>query len=106
MLRFFVRLLWALIAIAAALIRGICGNQAKTIGNFWRDVVRLHLYLLLPICFVYAIFLVSQDIPGVPTITAALLMITLPTMALASPPPSPDDSVMCVKTVAFKATEP
>ncbi len=50
------------IAIAAALIRGICGNQTKTIGNFWRDVVRLHLYLLLPICFVYAIFLVSQGI--------------------------------------------
>jgi K+-transporting ATPase ATPase A chain len=50
------------IAIAAALIRGICRSQAKTIGNFWRDVVRLHLYLLLPICLCYAIFLVSQGI--------------------------------------------
>jgi K+-transporting ATPase ATPase A chain len=48
------------IAIAAALIRGICRNQSGTIGNFWRDIVRLHLYLLLPICFVYAIFLLSQ----------------------------------------------
>jgi K+-transporting ATPase ATPase A chain len=50
------------IAIAAALIRGICRNQSKTIGNFWRDVVRLHLYLLLPICLFYAVFLVSQGI--------------------------------------------
>ncbi len=48
------------IAIAAAVIRGISRHQSKTIGNFWRDLVRLHLYLLLPICFVYAIFLVSQ----------------------------------------------
>jgi K+-transporting ATPase ATPase A chain len=50
------------IAIAAALIRGICRSQAGTIGNFWRDVVRLHLYLLLPICLFYAVFLVSQGI--------------------------------------------
>ena len=43
------------IAIAAALVRGIARSGAKTIGNFWRDLVRLHLYLLLPICLVYAI---------------------------------------------------
>jgi K+-transporting ATPase ATPase A chain len=48
------------IAIAAALIRGISRNQSQTIGNFWRDLVRLHLYLLLPICCVYAVALVSQ----------------------------------------------
>src|SRR6266566_788286 len=48
------------IALAIALIRGIARNQSKTIGNFWRDLVRLHLYLLLPICFVYAVALVSQ----------------------------------------------
>jgi K+-transporting ATPase ATPase A chain len=48
------------IAIAAAVIRGICRAQSQTIGNFWRDLVRLHLHLLLPICVVYALFLVSQ----------------------------------------------
>jgi K+-transporting ATPase ATPase A chain len=48
------------IAIAAALVRGLARNQSKTLGNFWVDLVRLHLYLLLPICFVYATFLVSQ----------------------------------------------
>jgi K+-transporting ATPase ATPase A chain len=50
------------IAVAAAVIRGIARNQAKTIGNFWRDLIRLHLYLLLPFCLVYALFLVSQGI--------------------------------------------
>jgi K+-transporting ATPase ATPase A chain len=48
------------IAIAAALVRGIVRNTAKTIGNFWVDLVRTNLYLLLPICIIYALFLVSQ----------------------------------------------
>jgi K+-transporting ATPase ATPase A chain len=48
------------IAIAAALVRGIVRNTAKTIGNFWVDLVRVNLYLLLPICLVYALFLISQ----------------------------------------------
>jgi potassium-transporting ATPase potassium-binding subunit len=48
------------IAIAAALIRGIARNASATVGNFWVDLVRIHFYILLPICVVYAIFLVSQ----------------------------------------------
>ena len=48
------------IAIAAALVRGIARDKSKTIGNFWADLVRIHLYLLIPICIVYALFLVSQ----------------------------------------------
>lgn len=48
------------IAVAAALVRGIARNSAKTIGNFWADLVRINLYVLLPICLVYAVFLVSQ----------------------------------------------
>lgn len=48
------------IAVAAALVRGIARDKARTIGNFWADIVRIHLYLLLPICIVYAVFLVSQ----------------------------------------------
>ncbi len=50
------------IAVAAAVIRGIARNKTGTIGNFWRDLVRLHLYLLLPICVLYASFLMSQGI--------------------------------------------
>lgn len=48
------------IAVAAALVRGIARHTAKTIGNFWVDMVRVNLYLLLPICLFYAVFLVSQ----------------------------------------------
>jgi K+-transporting ATPase ATPase A chain len=48
------------ISIAAALVRGIARHTAKTIGNFWVDMVRTNLYLLLPICLFYAVFLVSQ----------------------------------------------
>src|SRR5499425_2038600 len=48
------------IAIAAALVRGIARHTAKTLGNFWVDLVRVTYYLLLPICLVFAVFLVSQ----------------------------------------------
>src|SRR2546430_13474443 len=48
------------IAIAAALVRAIARHSAQTIGNFWIDLVRVTYYLLLPICVVFAVFLVSQ----------------------------------------------
>jgi potassium-transporting ATPase potassium-binding subunit len=50
------------IAIAAALVRGIARHTATTIGNFWVDLVRVTYYLLLPICLIFALFLVSQGI--------------------------------------------
>ncbi len=48
------------IAIAAALVRGLARHSAATLGNFWVDLTRCTYYLLLPICLVFAIFLVSQ----------------------------------------------
>jgi potassium-transporting ATPase potassium-binding subunit len=48
------------IAIAAALVRGIARHTATTIGNFWVDLIRVTYYLLIPICVVFALFLVSQ----------------------------------------------
>src|SRR6266436_563343 len=48
------------IALAAALVRGIARHSAKTLGNFWVDLVRVTCYLLLPICLIFAVFLVSQ----------------------------------------------
>lgn len=48
------------IALAAALVRGIARHSARTLGNFWVDLVRTTYYLLLPICLVFAVFLVSQ----------------------------------------------
>jgi K+-transporting ATPase ATPase A chain len=51
------------IALAVALIRGFSRSSIRTIGNFWVDVTRCTLYVLLPICVVYALFLVWQGIP-------------------------------------------
>jgi K+-transporting ATPase ATPase A chain len=48
------------IAVAAALVRGITRDKAKSIGNFWADVTRSCLYLLLPLSLLISIVLVSQ----------------------------------------------
>ena len=48
------------IVVAVALIRGLARHSAKTIGNFWADMTRCTLYILLPISTVLAVFLVSQ----------------------------------------------
>ena len=50
------------IAIAAAVVRGIARHSTRLLGNFWVDLVRVTYYLLLPICLVFAVFLVSQGI--------------------------------------------
>src|SRR5262245_59469604 len=47
------------IVLAVALIRGFARASMKTIGNFWVDITRCTLYILLPICIVYALFLVT-----------------------------------------------
>ena len=51
------------LAIAVALIRGFARASAKTVGNFWVDVTRVTLYVLLPACVVLALFLVWQGMP-------------------------------------------
>ena len=50
------------IAAAAALVRGVASNASKTIGNFWSDIVRLSLYLLIPASIIFAVFLVSEGV--------------------------------------------
>ena len=51
------------IALAVAMIRGFARRSAAGVGNFWADMTRCTLYVLLPICLVFAIFLVWQGIP-------------------------------------------
>ena len=48
------------IAVAVALIRGFCRRGARTIGNFWVDLVRGTIYVLLPIAFLSAIVFIGQ----------------------------------------------
>jgi potassium-transporting ATPase potassium-binding subunit len=49
-------------AIAIAMIRGLVRHTSKTIGNFWVDLTRTILYILLPLAFVLALVLVSQGV--------------------------------------------
>jgi K+-transporting ATPase ATPase A chain len=51
------------IVLAVALTRGFARASARTIGNFWVDITRCTLYILLPICIPYALFLVWQGMP-------------------------------------------
>ena len=51
------------IALAFAFFRGFARRSTATLGNFWADVTRVTLYLLLPICVVYAIFLIANGVP-------------------------------------------
>jgi len=50
------------IAVVVALIRGIVARSGREIGNFWQDLTRTLLYVLLPISIVGALFLVSQGV--------------------------------------------
>ncbi len=50
------------IAVLFALIRGFVRKEKKTIGNFWADMTRAVLYVLLPLSFILAVLLVSQGV--------------------------------------------
>ncbi len=50
------------IALAIAFVRGIARKEKETIGNFWVDMTRSTLWVLLPACIVYALLLVSQGV--------------------------------------------
>jgi K+-transporting ATPase ATPase A chain len=51
------------IVLAVAVIRGITRRSGRHLGNFWVDLTRCILYILLPICVVFALFLVWQGVP-------------------------------------------
>ena len=51
------------IVVAVALIRGIKRTAATTIGNFWVDMTRTLLYVLIPASLIYALLLVGQGVP-------------------------------------------
>ena len=50
------------IALAIAFVRGIARKEKDTIGNFWVDLTRATLWILLPLCVVYSLVLVSQGV--------------------------------------------
>jgi K+-transporting ATPase ATPase A chain len=51
------------IALAVALVRGFARAESRGIGNFWADLVRVTLYVLLPFCLLLTVFYVWQGVP-------------------------------------------
>lgn len=51
------------IAVAFAMFRGFARTETKTVGNFWADLVRVTLYILLPACMLYSVFLIASGVP-------------------------------------------
>ena len=51
------------IALAFAFFRGFARRESRSLGNFWADVTRVTLYLLLPLSVVYAVFLIASGVP-------------------------------------------
>ncbi len=51
------------IALAVALVRGFARAESRGIGNFWADLTRITLYVLLPMCIVLTLFYVWQGVP-------------------------------------------
>ena len=63
------------LAVAMALVRGLVRRSTTTIGDFWVDLVRVTLYVLLPIAAVVALFMVSQGV--VQTLSGAITVDTI-----------------------------
>jgi potassium-transporting ATPase potassium-binding subunit len=63
------------IALAVAFVRGIAGRETKTIGNFWVDITRCLLWILLPLCLIASFVFVSQGVLQnlKPYVTATLI---------------------------------
>lgn len=51
------------IAVAFALFRGFARREAKGVGNFWADMTRVTLYLLLPLCVILSLFYIASGVP-------------------------------------------
>jgi K+-transporting ATPase ATPase A chain len=80
------------IALAIAFIRGIARREKKTIGNFWVDMTRATLWLLLPLSFLFALVLVSQG--------AVQNFRAYDTVKLVEPQKNADGSVTTTQTIA------
>jgi K+-transporting ATPase ATPase A chain len=74
------------IAVVVALVRGIVARSGRELGNFWQDLVRILLYILVPISVIGALFLVSQGVIQNLGDTAVVHTLTGGTQLLAQGP--------------------
>jgi potassium-transporting ATPase potassium-binding subunit len=81
------------IAVLAAVIRGFAARSVNSLGNFWTDLVRISLYVLLPISFIAALVLVSQGVIQTLDGTQVLHTITGGTQELALGPVASQEAI-------------
>jgi K+-transporting ATPase ATPase A chain len=81
------------LAVAIALIRGFARRRSATIGNFWVDLTRGTLYVLLPICVVAALFLVADGVPQTLAASAAVTTLEGGTQAIARGPVATQEAI-------------
>ena len=87
------------ISVAIALIRGIVGRSGKSLGNFWQDVIRTCLYILLPLSIIAAIVLISQGaIQNVTTYLHATGLTSGGSQTIAMGPTASQEAIKLVGT--------
>ncbi|WP_085809338.1 potassium-transporting ATPase subunit KdpA [Sphingomonas sp. TZW2008] len=86
------------IALAFALFRGFARREAKAIGNFWADVTRVTLYLLLPICIVYTLFLIASGVPQTMDATIAIRTLEGAAQTLVTGPVASQEAIKMLGT--------
>src|ERR1700758_1493716 len=89
------------IALAIAVIRGVARCESKTIGNFWVDLTRCFLWILLPISLVAALVLVSQGVVQNLKPYATVQLIEPQTVVTQGPDGKPISQQMTQQTIAL-----
>jgi K+-transporting ATPase ATPase A chain len=86
------------IAVAIAIVRGFARHSVNGLGNFWVDMTRAALYVLLPICTVYALFLVSQGVPQNPAPYAQVTTLEGAKQTIAQGPVASQEAIKMLGT--------
>jgi K+-transporting ATPase ATPase A chain len=81
------------LAVAVALIRGFSRRTTGTIGNFWADITRSVLYVLIPICVVVALFFVAEGVPQTLAGTVEAQTVTGGTQLIARGPVASQEAI-------------
>ena len=86
------------IVVVVALVRGFVARSSRSIGNFWVDVTRVTLYVLLPLSLVFAVFLVSQGVIQNFSATQDVATLQGPTQSLAMGPVASQEAIKMLGT--------
>ncbi|GGE15796.1 potassium-transporting ATPase potassium-binding subunit [Polymorphobacter glacialis] len=86
------------IALAFALFRGFARRSAAGIGNFWADMTRVTLYLLLPLCMISALFHIANGVPQTLAASVEVTTVEGATQTLALGPVASQEAIKMLGT--------